>query len=142
MRVALLFYLRLFKNIFGLFVDASPQKILIVWFSQSLFVVRCSNIRRCIQAAGNEFDISLQKKLLEAATYGKSSCDFYASDIFVDMCNTLRVLNMVHPLPYLTRSNPDATSSPLKYSSFFKKILTNIPLVVVCSFVVQKLAGR
>lgn len=49
----------------------------------------------CINAAGNEFNIHWQKLLLKAASFGKSVLDFYNSDDFVDMTETLRVLNAV-----------------------------------------------
>ncbi|XP_044717507.1 uncharacterized protein HRG_09015 [Hirsutella rhossiliensis] len=49
----------------------------------------------CVNAAGREFDTRWQKKLLKAASFGKSVLDIYNSDEFVDMCETLRVLNGV-----------------------------------------------
>jgi len=47
----------------------------------------------CVKAAGHEFSIHWQKQLLRAASFGKSVLDLYNSDDFVDMCETLRVLN-------------------------------------------------
>ena len=52
-------------------------------------------VETCIRAAGQEFDEVLQKRLLRAASFGKSVLDLYSSDEFVDMCNDLRVLNAV-----------------------------------------------
>ncbi|EHY53179.1 Vacuolar protein sorting-associated protein 16 [Exophiala dermatitidis] len=52
-------------------------------------------VETCIQAAGHEFNPSLQKQLLRAASFGKSVLDLYSSDEFVDMCEDLRVLNAV-----------------------------------------------
>ncbi|RDL39558.1 Vacuolar protein-like protein sorting vps16 [Venustampulla echinocandica] len=49
----------------------------------------------CVKAAGQEFSIHWQKQLLKAASFGKSVLDIYNSDDFVDMCETLRVLNAV-----------------------------------------------
>jgi hypothetical protein len=49
----------------------------------------------CIKAAGHEYNIHWQKALLKAASYGKSVLDLYSSDDFVDICDTLRVLNAV-----------------------------------------------
>ncbi|PHH87147.1 hypothetical protein CDD83_9262 [Cordyceps sp. RAO-2017] len=49
----------------------------------------------CVNAAGREFDTRWQKRLLRAASFGKSVLDIYNSDEFVDMCETLRVLNAV-----------------------------------------------
>ncbi|KAF2835369.1 vacuolar protein sorting-associated protein 16 [Patellaria atrata CBS 101060] len=49
----------------------------------------------CVKAAGHEFNIAVQKQLLKAASFGKSVLDLYNSDDFVDMTETLRVLNAV-----------------------------------------------
>lgn len=49
----------------------------------------------CVNAAGQEYSIHWQKQLLRAASFGKSVLDIYNSDDFVDMCETLRVLNAV-----------------------------------------------
>lgn len=49
----------------------------------------------CIRAAGHEYDSHWQKQLLKAASFGKSVLDLYNSDGFVNMCETLRVLNAV-----------------------------------------------
>ncbi|OCK81859.1 vacuolar protein sorting-associated protein 16 [Lepidopterella palustris CBS 459.81] len=49
----------------------------------------------CVKAAGHEFTIHWQKQLLKAASFGKSVLDLYSSDDFVEMCETLRVLNAV-----------------------------------------------
>lgn len=49
----------------------------------------------CVNAAGREFDTYWQKRLLKAASFGKSVLDLYDSDEFVRMCETLRVLNAV-----------------------------------------------
>jgi len=48
-----------------------------------------------VKAAGQEFNIHWQKQLLKAASFGKSVLDIYNSDDFVEMCQTLRVLNAV-----------------------------------------------
>jgi len=52
-------------------------------------------VNACIRAAGHEFDIHWQKQLLKAASFGKSVLELYNSDEFVEMCETLRVLNAV-----------------------------------------------
>lgn len=69
----------------------------------------------CIRAAGHEFDGHWTKQLMKAASFGKSVLDFYNSDDFVDMTETLRVLNAVRfyeiglPLSYdqYLRLTPD-----------------------------------
>lgn len=52
-------------------------------------------IETCIRAAGQEHSLQWQKQLLKAASFGKSVLDLYDSDGFVNMCETLRVLNAV-----------------------------------------------
>jgi len=49
----------------------------------------------CIRAAGQEYSVHWQKQLLKASSFGKSVLDFYNSDDFVDMTESLRVLNAV-----------------------------------------------
>lgn len=54
-----------------------------------------SAVDSCVRAAGQEYSIHWQKQLLRAASFGKSVLDLYNSDDFVDMLETLRVLNGV-----------------------------------------------
>ncbi len=54
-----------------------------------------SAVNNCIRAAGEEFDTYFQKKLLRAALFGKSALELYNGDEFVEMCQSLRVLNAV-----------------------------------------------
>lgn len=59
----------------------------------------------CIEAAKEEFDSQLQKKLLSAATFGKASLtmDVFDSGIFVRACDFVRLLNLLRGLAiYLT----------------------------------------
>ena len=49
----------------------------------------------CVQAAGHEFDTYWQKRLLKAASFGKSVLELYNSDEFVEMTEKLRVLKAV-----------------------------------------------
>lgn len=49
----------------------------------------------CIDAAGREFDVKWQRKLLKAAGFGKTFLDLYNPSDFVNMSKTLRVLNAV-----------------------------------------------
>lgn len=53
------------------------------------------SVDACIKAAGHEFSVHWQKQLLKAASFGKSVLELYSSDEFVEMCETLRVLNAV-----------------------------------------------
>ncbi|CAA2961645.1 VACUOLELESS1 [Olea europaea subsp. europaea] len=52
-------------------------------------------VEACIDAAGYEFDISLQRTLLRAASYGQAFCSQFQRDHIQEMCKTLRVLNAV-----------------------------------------------
>ena len=52
-------------------------------------------IDMCVRAAAQEYSTYWQKRLLKAASFGKSVLDLYNSDEFVNMCETLRVLNAV-----------------------------------------------
>ncbi|KAL4761161.1 tethering complex subunit VPS16 [Aspergillus foveolatus] len=49
----------------------------------------------CVKASGLEFDAYWQKRLLKAASFGKSVLDLYNSDEFVEMTEKLRVLQAV-----------------------------------------------
>lgn len=49
----------------------------------------------CVQAAGHEFDVYWQKRLLKAASFGKSVLELYNSDEFVEMTEKLRVLKAI-----------------------------------------------
>ncbi|CAN6453034.1 unnamed protein product [Victoria cruziana] len=52
-------------------------------------------VEACTDAAGHEFDISRQRTLLRAASYGQAFCSQLQRDRFREMCITLRVLNAV-----------------------------------------------
>ncbi|OVA07247.1 Vps16 [Macleaya cordata] len=52
-------------------------------------------VEACIDAAGHEFDVSRQRTLLRAASYGQAFCSHLQRDLFREMCKTLRVLNAV-----------------------------------------------
>ena len=54
-----------------------------------------SAIDQCLDAAAHEFDYRAQKSLLQAASFGKLSCEEYPADKFVDTIRVLRVLNAV-----------------------------------------------
>lgn len=69
----------------------------------------------CVRAAGQQYSVHWQKQLLKAASFGKSVLDLYNSDDFVDMTETLRVLNAIRfyevglPMSYeqYTRLTPE-----------------------------------
>ncbi|XP_078439056.1 vacuoleless1 (VCL1) isoform X2 [Wolffia australiana] len=52
-------------------------------------------VEACIDAAGHEFDLSRQRLLLRAASYGQAFCSQFQRDRLQEMCKILRVLNAV-----------------------------------------------
>ncbi|XP_050381114.1 protein VACUOLELESS1 [Argentina anserina] len=68
---------------------------------ENLRLIRASlseAVEACIDAAGHEFDLSRQKTLLRAASYGQAFCSNFQRDHIQEICKTLRVLNAVrHP---------------------------------------------
>jgi DNA-directed RNA polymerase subunit F len=52
-------------------------------------------VNACTEAAGHEISHAVQRSLLKAASFGKSFLDFYDPAPFVEMCQTLRILNAV-----------------------------------------------
>ncbi|KAE8037229.1 hypothetical protein FH972_009838 [Carpinus fangiana] len=52
-------------------------------------------VEACVDAAGHEFDVSRQRTLLRAASYGQAFCSNFQRDRIQEMCRTLRVLNAV-----------------------------------------------
>lgn len=52
-----------------------------------------SAVDTCIDAAGREYDPVWQKRLLKAASFGKTFVELYNPVEFVQMTQTLRVLN-------------------------------------------------
>lgn len=95
-------------DVFGQSSDSSPASILVDAVGQLelqspkaddyIQLIRpnlTEAVDTCVNAAGREYDVHWQKRLLKAASFGKSVLDIYNSDEFVDMCETLRVLNAV-----------------------------------------------
>jgi hypothetical protein len=54
-----------------------------------------TSVNQCLQAAGHEFGVSTQKMLLRAASFGKCFVPQMDPRSFVEMCQTLRVLNAI-----------------------------------------------
>ncbi|CAH1261291.1 unnamed protein product [Diabrotica balteata] len=52
-------------------------------------------VNQCIEAVGYEFDTEIQQMLIRAAQFGKCFIPDARSDIYVNMCRLLRVLNAV-----------------------------------------------
>ncbi|XP_050500351.1 vacuolar protein sorting-associated protein 16 homolog [Diabrotica virgifera virgifera] len=52
-------------------------------------------VNQCIEAVGYEFDTEIQQMLIRAAQFGKCFIPDARSDVYVNMCRLLRVLNAV-----------------------------------------------
>ncbi|QCE00524.1 Vps16 [Vigna unguiculata] len=52
-------------------------------------------VEACVDAAGHEFDVSRQRTLLRAASYGQAFCSNFQRDRIQEMCKISRVLNVV-----------------------------------------------
>ncbi|KAJ3100662.1 hypothetical protein HDU97_002005 [Phlyctochytrium planicorne] len=73
-------------------------------------------VEACLEAALNEIDIPVQKKLLQAASFGKAYIFPYDASRFVKVCDVLRVLNAVRSpdigisisFPQFLQLGPDA----------------------------------
>ncbi|XP_078167947.1 vacuoleless1 (VCL1) [Carex rostrata] len=98
-------------SIFGIFETMEPSAILYDAYDnferrsakadENLRSIRSllpKAIKGCIDAAGHEFDVSRQRTLLRAASYGRAFCSQYDRDHFKEMCKTLRVLNAVRDI--------------------------------------------
>lgn len=72
--------------------------------SRALENLNAINLKRavldCIDAAQEEFDPQLQKRLLNAASFGKASLPYkeFNSDIFVKACDNVRLLNILQTM--------------------------------------------
>ncbi|KAI8900653.1 Vps16, N-terminal region-domain-containing protein [Globomyces pollinis-pini] len=62
---------------------------------RSIGVFLTQAVDGCIEAAGNELDVGLQKSLLKAASFGKAFLEFYPASKLVDMNKAIRVLNSI-----------------------------------------------
>ncbi|KAJ3670766.1 hypothetical protein LUZ60_008192 [Juncus effusus] len=98
-------------SIFGIFEEMEPAAVLYDAYDnferrsakadENLRSIRSSlkeAIEGCIDAAGHEFDVSRQRTLLRAASYGRAFYNQYDRDHFKETCKTLRVLNAVREI--------------------------------------------
>lgn len=64
-------------------------------------------VKMCLETACHEFNVANQKMLLRAASFGKCFSEHKSSELFVDTCQKLRILNMIRkpsvgmPLTYV-----------------------------------------
>ncbi|GMG18870.1 unnamed protein product [Ambrosiozyma monospora] len=52
-------------------------------------------VDNCIRASTEEFEPFWQKKLLRAASFGKTMIELYNSEEFIEACNNLKILNII-----------------------------------------------
>lgn len=52
-------------------------------------------VQTCLRSACHEFDPELQRKLLKAASYGKSFCEYFKHSDFIATCKKIRVMNAI-----------------------------------------------
>ncbi|GAV88113.1 Vps16_C domain-containing protein/Vps16_N domain-containing protein [Cephalotus follicularis] len=52
-------------------------------------------VEACVDGAGHEYNVSRQRTLLRAASYGQAFCSNFERNRIQEMCKTLRVLNFV-----------------------------------------------
>jgi hypothetical protein len=75
-------------------------------------------VESCIDAAGHEFDVTRQRALLRAASYGQAFCSNFQRERVQETCRTLRVLNAVRD---------PAIGIPLSIQQY--KLLTPVVLI-------------
>lgn len=78
------------------FVDFEKESATSIKNIRSIKTELSDAVDTCIEAASHElFNLQMQKTLLRAAAYGKTFCEYFNHDQFVDTCKTLRILNAV-----------------------------------------------
>uniref|UniRef100_A0A1I7VGH0 Vacuolar protein sorting-associated protein 16 homolog n=1 Tax=Loa loa TaxID=7209 RepID=A0A1I7VGH0_LOALO len=78
-------------------------------------------IQQCLFAAAHQFDTILQKKMLRAASLGKSLLRRQDASQFVDMCRVMRVLNFLRK-PYIGMALSFAQLEELKMSALIDRL--------------------
>ncbi|VDN05647.1 unnamed protein product [Thelazia callipaeda] len=79
-------------------------------------------IQQCLLAAAHQFDSVLQKKMLRAASLGKSLVKRQDASQFVDLCRLTRVLNFLRK-PYIGFGLSFAQSEELKIGSLIDRLI-------------------
>lgn len=78
------------------FIEFEKQSATSIKNIRSIKAELSDAVDTCIEAAAHElFNRELQRTLLKTAAYGKSFCEYFNHDHFVDMCKMLRILNAV-----------------------------------------------
>lgn len=112
-------------------IDAHSPKV-----DENLTIIKDSLVEAiddCITASTEEFDPYWQKKLLRAASFGKSNLEVYNPDYFIEICNHLRILNSIRNpeigifltyLQYISLGNEKLIERLLKTKNY--KVALNI----------------
>uniref|UniRef100_A0A915PN14 Vacuolar protein sorting-associated protein 16 homolog n=1 Tax=Setaria digitata TaxID=48799 RepID=A0A915PN14_9BILA len=79
-------------------------------------------VQQCLIAAAHQFDTALQKKMLKAASLGKSLLRRQDASQFVDICRVMRVLNSLRN-PYIGMALSFAQSEELKMSALIDRLI-------------------
>ncbi|KAL3982294.1 Vps16 N-terminal region family protein [Acanthocheilonema viteae] len=79
-------------------------------------------VQQCLVSAAHQFDTVLQKKMLKAASLGKSLLRRQDSSQFVDICRVMRVLNFLRK-PYIGMALSFAQSEELKMSALIDRLI-------------------
>uniref|UniRef100_A0A8R1Y1P4 Vacuolar protein sorting-associated protein 16 homolog n=2 Tax=Onchocerca TaxID=6281 RepID=A0A8R1Y1P4_ONCVO len=78
-------------------------------------------VQQCLVAAAHQFDTTLQKKMLKAASLGKSLLRRQDASQFVEICRVMRVLNFLRK-PYIGMALSFAQSEELKMSALTDRL--------------------
>ncbi|VIO86876.1 Uncharacterized protein BM_BM18160 [Brugia malayi] len=91
-------------------------------------------VQQCLLAAAHQFDTISQKKMLRAASLGKSLLRRQDASQFVDICRVIRVLNFLRK-PYIGMALSFAQSEELKMSAVVDRLtdLGQWPLALTIS---------
>ncbi|VDP16867.1 unnamed protein product [Onchocerca flexuosa] len=79
-------------------------------------------VQQCLVAAAHQFDTTLQKKMLKAASLGKSLLRRQDASQFVEICRVMRVLNFLRK-PYIGMALSFAQSEELKISALIDRLI-------------------
>lgn len=79
-------------------------------------------VRQCLFAAAHQFDHSMQKRLLKAASLGNALLQRHDPSQFVDMCHVMRVLNAVRQ-PYIGMPLSFLQSNDLKVETLIDRLI-------------------
>ncbi|VDK46335.1 unnamed protein product [Anisakis simplex] len=79
-------------------------------------------VHQCLFAAAHQFDHSMQKRLLRAASLGNALLQRHDPSQFVDLCHVMRILNSVRQ-PYVGMSLSFLQSNELKVETLIDRLI-------------------